>query len=339
MQVQGGINMLTSIFKRVSAFAMAGTILTGTMAVPASAKVSVPVPHTSTILSDNFDSYTVCQDSLTRAVKTFAQNSDIIYKRYSPENWGSSYIDIENDTKDGNILSAWYTHGLRINYNNPNGSTAVQPGDSVTVSFRFQYNIASARINVNLNDANTRFDMISSTDQTGDVANANWADTKYGRILTINPTYSRIAVSDNWDRGRINLKTDTWYDVSVTINTRDAEYDDRQTLTAKSGSWKMVGYFDANYTGDGDTTYDLLSSVDSLQFDTTDAMYGTGGDTKLKIDDILIQKTGNSTEYQSDFGTTLINEDFSNLTGSWSYSNDWHNNTDRKASLAGTTAK
>ena len=339
MQVQGGINMVKSIFKRVSAVAIAGTILTGTMAVPASAKVSVPVPHTSTILSDNFDSYTVCQDSLTRAVKTFAQNSDIIYKRYSPENWGSSYIDIENDTKDGNILSAWYTHGLRINYNNPNGSTAVQPGDSVTVSFRFQYNIASARINVNLNDANTRFDMISSTDQTGDVANANWADTKYGRILTINPTYSRIAVSDNWDRGRINLKTDTWYDVSVTINTRDAEYDDRQTLTAKSGSWKMVGYFDANYTGDGDTTYDLLSSVDSLQFDTTDAMYGTGGDTKLKIDDILIQKTGNSTEYQSDFGTTLINEDFSNLTGSWSYSNDWHNNTDRKASLAGTTAK
>ena len=53
--------MVKSIFKRVSAVAIAGTILTGTMAVPANAKslVTTTKEVATTVISDDFNGYTV----------------------------------------------------------------------------------------------------------------------------------------------------------------------------------------------------------------------------------------------------------------------------------------
>ena len=73
--------MAKSIFKRVSAVAIAGTILTGTMAVPANAKSLVTTTQkvTTTVINENFNGYEQKDHKNLKydTLSTFPGNEDI----------------------------------------------------------------------------------------------------------------------------------------------------------------------------------------------------------------------------------------------------------------------
>ena len=73
--------------------------------------------------------------------------------------------------------------------------------------------------------------------------------------------------------------TDVWTDVTITINTKDAAYENQQTIKAEASytdsatnqtvSTYFKGLYDADYKGDSnDTTYDRITSIDSIQLDS-----------------------------------------------------------------------
>ena len=329
--------MLKSTFKKVSAIAIAGTMLAGMMAVPANAMSNETVYDVETInvINENFDNYnTSSSDTIASKTSTaFTQNGNIQYKRY--QTWGSSMtFKVEQDaTLNSIVLNASYDEGVAINFDNPSGTTQINEGDIVEISYKFKYNYSAAKMLLNLNNANTRFTYISSSNTSGDTSSANWADTKEGRILSMYMNNGWMAVSDTKQSNAI-IPKDEWNTVTVTINTKDADHGNRQTLTAKSGNWNLVGYFDANYTGSDDATYDLLSSISSLQFDTYGwyADYGCGA--KFYIDDLKVDVKKNVARdvLVSDLSKTVLNETFDNLESSTA-----SNNT--KRDLTGTSFK
>lgn len=310
--------MLKSTFKKVSAIAIAGTMLAGMMAVPANAMSNETVYDVETInvINENFDNYnTSSSDTIASKTSTaFTQNGNIQYKRY--QTWGSSMtFKVEQDaTLNSIVLNASYDEGVAINFDNPSGTTQINEGDIVEISYKFKYNYSAAKMLLNLNNANTRFTYISSSNTSGDTSSANWADTKEGRILSMYMNNGWMAVSDT-KQSNATIPKDEWNTVTVTINTKDADHGNRQTLTAKSGNWNLVGYFDANYTGSDDATYDLLSSISSLQFDTYGwyADYGCGA--KFYIDDLKVDVKKNVARdvLVSDLSNVVLNETFDNL--------------------------
>ena len=311
--------MLKSTFKKVSAIAIAGTMLAGMMAVPANAmsNETVYTPKNVTVLNETFDNYTtgdykITSDDVSNPT-IFSENPNIQYTRVSPPSWGDQFLSIVEETDNENYLQIPYDPGFHVNFSNPNGSTPVNLGDTVEVSFKFQYQKKEYRTYFNFNDAATRFTMISSTDTGGATAgNSDWASTEKGRFFTINDGHGRLTVSDNWDNGRnLGIPT-TWVPVTATIKTQDADHEDKQTLTLESGGWKMVGYFDADYTGEEDTEYTPISSIDSLQVTRYGGEYGSN---KLYLDDLKVSVSGTEAhnELVSDLSKTVLNETFDNL--------------------------
>ena len=336
--------MLKSTFKKVSAIAIAGTMLAGMMAVPANAmsNETVYTPKNVTVLNETFNNYTAGDYKFTSDNVSdptiFSENSNIQYTRVSPPGWSDAFLSIVEETDSDNYLKIPYDPGFHVNFDNPNGSTSVNLGDKVEVSFKALYTKKEYKAHFNFNDAATRFTMISSTDTRDATAgNSDWASSEKGRFFTINSGHGRLTVSDNWDNGRnFGNTVDTWFDVTATINTRDADHENKQTLTLESGGWKMVGYFDANYTGEEDTEYTPISSIDSLQVTRHGEMYGGG---YLYLDDLKVSVSGTEShnELVSDLSKTLVDENFSNLTGGWTKSNGW--TLDNKQNLVGTVAK
>ena len=335
--------MLKSTFKKVSAIAIAGTMLAGMMAVPANAmsNETVYTPKNDTVLNETFNNYTAgdykFESNNVSNPTLFPENSNIQYTRVSPPSWGDKFLSIVEETDNENYLKIPFDPGFHVNFDNPNGSTSVNLGDKVEVSFKALYTKKEYKAHFNFNNAATRFTMISSTDGGGTASDANWASTEKGRFFTINSGHGRLTVSDEWDRGRnFGQTTSQWFDVKATINTRDADHEDKQTLTLESGGWKMVGYFDANYTGAEDTEYTPISSIDSLQVTRHGEEYGGG---YLYLDDLKVSVSGQEAhnELVSDLSKTVINENFSNLTGGWTNSNGWK--YDNKQDLNGTVAK
>ena len=307
--------MLKSTFKKVSAIAIAGTMLAGMMAVPANAMSNKPVytPKTIHVIDENFNSYEEASYTLndTNNLTSFLPgNERIQYCREFPWQDGTAGIAKDGDEK---VLAAGYNQGFKLNFDATNPAQ-VKEGDIVTISFRFKYNISKAcRFLVNLNDATPRFTYRYSTNSSADASKSpSWASTTNPRIMSILPGDNKIAVSDAWSNGMNNMNNDIWYTVTATINTKDSAYDNKQTLKIQCGSWYMIGEFDANYTGENDTTYDLLTSVDSLQIDT----YTWAADNGVfNIDDLKIDvdTTEAHNELVSDLSKTVLNETFDNL--------------------------
>ena len=354
MQVQGGINMLTSIFKRVSAVAIAGTIITGTMAVPANAWTSTLANKTETAISEDFSSFSsTAVQVMDETPAPFADNPYITVNRYHATDNGNYPSGFKASIGDNNSLSLMGKQGARAVLYNKSGSTSVQPGDVITVTFKYKYDAKQKRMRVNLNDSPTsrsNFVYITSNGTNND-AKSYASDAGKARILSINMGHGRVMETEvedgnSWQGPQISK--DAWNAITITIDTANDDYEGQQTIKVQSGSNYFIGYYDADYTGDGDTTYDSIDNISSITFDTDGYLWGKGGtetaeDGKVGeaspncwIDDISVKVTGDRPEYQSDLSNTITDEDFSNLTGGWSSGGDY---IDKKTPLAGTSAK
>ena len=346
--------MVKSIFKRVSAVAIAGTILTGTMAVPANAKSLVTTTQkvTTTVINENFNGYEQKDHKNLKydTLSTFPGNEDIQYKHYV--GWeGAHRMEVEADTGDGrtgNILTFDNNSGIYLNFDNPSGSTEVVEGDIITIGFRYKFDTYKQQIKVNLN-GNTSGRYVgkggaydSAVYPDGGAASygsKNWSSTKEGRLVNLNLvnkayTLHNDAFKDN------KIATNTWYTMTITINTKDATQSNNQTIKIDNGDGTyLYGLYDANYTGEGDPTYDPFTEITSLQFTTNGCGGRTDGGTDyVSIDDVTVSVTSDREvdELVSDLSKTLVDEDFSDLSTTVK-SNGWNGTPDNKKPLAGTS--
>lgn len=316
--------MLKSTFKKVSAIAIAGTMLAGMMAVPANAMSSVTKTEkvTTTAISDNFNSYTAntYKGNITATSQAFSENSRITYSNYNTSGGypGARTLTVaEREDISGDKYMKFDTWvGLNLNINADKTYT-VNPGDVVKIKFKYNYkNTSTQKIHVNLNNDDIRYYGIEGGDANGGM---HWYDgyknyvSGKPRIATIGA--SAAAISDDfW--GAISSPAETWNEMEITINTQDSALENRQTLTMKIGEKYLKGYFDANYTGSGDKDYDLLSNINSIQF-LSYQMGGANDGDYFAIDDLSITVTGDrqveTGEYVSDLSKTLVDEKFDNL--------------------------
>ena len=356
--------MLSNKLRRGSAIISTAAIVLTSAAVPVSAKKAVTKtePVITTVINENFDSYEVKDYAdLTNQLKDFEANSDISYKHYVDWDSKARKMAIEaddTDGKNGNVLAFDNNCGIKLNFDNPNGSTPVNEGDVVTISFRYKFATNNQKIKINLNNnASGRYTKKSGKSNVNGNAqwgSQSWSDTQNSRLAVLDldagdnkggnyehpdmATY-HVAEYDRWKEETITK--DEWHTMTITINTKDSSKEDTQTIKVASddGSY-FYGLYDANYTGDDDSTYDRFTEISSIQLDT----YGCGnriegGTDYISIDDVSVTVEGKRevTEYLSEFDTTLINEDFSDLTASETVKDNW--SKDDRAGLAGTGFK
>ena len=317
--------MVKSIFKRVSAVAIAGTILTGTMAVPANAKSLVTTTQkvTTTVINENFNGYEQKDHKNLKydTLSTFPGNEDIQYKHYV--SWeGARRMEVEADTVDGrtgNILTFDNNSGIYLNFDNPSGSTPVARGDIVTISFRYKFETNKQSIKVNLN-GNTSVNYVgeggaydpavyppAAGGGGASYGSEPWSSTTEGRLVNLSLKTNTYQVRNDNYKDNV-IKPNTWYTMTITINTKDAAQNNTQTIKIDNGDGTyLYGLYDANYTGEGDPTYDPFTEITSLQFTTNGCGGRTDGGTDyVSIDDVTVSVTGDRevSNYASDLSKT-----------------------------------
>ena len=359
--------MVKSIFKRVSAVAIAGTILTGTMAVPANAKSLVTTTQkvTTTVINENFNGYeqTDHKNLEYNTLATFPENEDIQYKHYV--SWeGARRMEVEADTVDGrtgNILTFDNNSGIYLNFDNPSGSTPVARGDIVTISFRYKFETNKQSIKVNLN-GNTSVNYVgkggaydpavyppAAGGGGASYGSEPWSSTTEGRLVNLSLKTNTYQVRNDNYKDNV-IKPNTWYTMTITINTNDAAQNNTQTIKIDNGDGTyLYGLYDANYTGDPDPTdndptdgtYNPFTEITSLQFTTNGCGGRTDGGTDyVSIDDVVVSVTSDREvdELVSDLSKTLVDEDFSDLSTT-ATDNAWSATVDNKKPLGGTRFK
>ncbi|MDD6564334.1 MAG: hypothetical protein PUF08_04560 [Clostridiales bacterium] len=335
--------MLKSTFKKVSAIAIAGTMLAGMMAVPANAMSSVTKTEkvTTQVINENFNGYVVDETlprNLTGSVTNFEQNANIKFKHYNGTNWpGDRNVGIQQVEEGNNAfaISGWV--GMWLNFDSPNGApTTVNEGDIVTVSFKYKYESDADKkyqnIRVKLNDnANTAYygreGAGNSTASGGGLwwhaGDKDYVANRGGLVRLVGNNGWSISGKNNY--AQFTTAADTWYTMKITINTADENYDGEQTIKVESDCIYngetvpayQYGLFDADYNGSDDKVNDKIRSIESLQFDT----FGTGSanDTLFTIDDLNVSVTGDRVvdyEYVSDLSNVVLDENFDNFSGS-----------------------
>lgn len=226
---------------------------------------------------------------------------------------------------DGLMVS--YGNGGKINFKNPSTSTDVKEGDVVKISFKAKNTAGSVgTLVVNFSDrsettCNAQTGDIKSTDgkksrftpiegdkemvtyesnneqkteqsQIISYPRLNEGDSDYtGRIMSFNMKDKKYGISNkfNWSvyQASQRLSNSEWNDITVTINTKDASCEGKQTMKIEASypdgesTYKsyMKGYFDADYKGDSeDTTYDMLDKIGSLTISSNTGNYPCYGD-------------------------------------------------------------
>ena len=242
------------------------------------------------------------------------------------ESWGTTPLTI----KDG-AASMNFGNGAILNIKNKNGSTPVKEGDIIKVSFKVKDTTIegmSGNVIVNLNNNKkngqndngkmSRYTAKEGKSIEGDYShegtNYPWilngtdndATYKDGRIFNLNMgrhSYSMTSKSDAawWIPGH-KVGDNVWTDVTITINTKDADYDNQQTLKAEASyidsatqqtvSTYIKGLYDADYSGDSnDAIYDRIKSIDSIQLDSNTYHYNNSlsAAATADFDDIKVQ--------------------------------------------------
>lgn len=328
--------MLSNKFRRGGAIISAAAIVLTSAAMPVSAKraVTKTKPYTATVINENFDSYGINNyENLAYTEKDLEVNPDISYKHYVDWDSTARKMAIEADDtagKTGNVLTFDNNCGIKLNFNNPKGSTPVNEGDIVTISFRYKFATNKQKIKINLNNNTSgRYEKIGGKSNINGMAawgSKSWADTKNSRLAVLDldgsgndlhPNEATYHIADDKWREETITK-DTWHTMTITINTKDSAQNDTQTIkiAGDDGSY-IYGQYDANYTGESDEKYDRFTEVSSFQLDTYGCGNRTDGGTDyFSIDDVsvTVEGTREVKEYESEFDTTLIDEDFSDLT-------------------------
>lgn len=249
------------------------------------------------------------------------------------KNWYTTPLTVKNESGNNNYASMNFGNGAILNIKNKSGSTPVKEGDIIKISFKVKDTTNTSgmfgRLIVNLNNNKnnsatgdngkmSRYTgktgkSIDDTKYSNRSANYPWInngtdnDAKYkdGRIFNLNMgrhSYSMTSKNDDtyWVPGH-KVGDSVWTDVTITINTKDAEYDNQQTLKAEASyidsatnqqvSTYMKGLYDADYKGDSDETYDRITSIDSIQFDSYEYWHNDTlkADATADFDDIKVQ--------------------------------------------------
>ena len=198
----------------------------------------------------------------------------------------------DTDGKNGNVLAFDNNCGIKLNFDNPNGSTPVNEGDVVTISFRYKFATNNQKIKINLNNnASGRYTKKSGKSNVNGNAqwgSQSWSDTQNSRLAVLDldagdnkggnyehpdmATY-HVAEYDRWKEETITK--DEWHTMTIKVTSDDGSY--------------FYGLYDANYTGEDDSTYDRFTEISSIQLDT----YGCGnriegGTDYISIDDVSV---------------------------------------------------
>ena len=342
--------------RRIGSIFLAASMLAGMYAVPASAKTKVyeDAPVTLTLINETFedckDNDKFGSSKSTEKVEVTGTKSPATVEKYTAETVTPLTIKSESaGTKTNKYASIDPGNGAKLSIKNNSGVTQVKTGDIITVSFKFKsdYTVAQgggSQFIVNLNDrkksgeTGTMCRFIRS-EQSNDAAVASYpvqgttqlvADKNDGRILNLFMGRNRYSMNKwgSYFSTGATYSTTEWNDVTITINTNDTSgsYNGEQTLKAEvkytdtdgnEQSSYFKGKYDADYKGDSsDTTYDKITSIDSLQFDSLEALNkltGSGAD----FDDIKVtlQTTKRTlTSVASTLDGTIINETFEGCT-------------------------
>ncbi len=249
--------MLSNKLRRGSAIISAAAIVLTSAAMPVSAKKAVTKtePVITTVINENFDSYEVKDYAdLTNQLKDFEGNSDISYKHYVDWDSKARKMAIEADDtagKTGNVLAFDNNCGIKLNFDNPNGSTPVNEGDVVTISFRYKFATNNQKIKINLNN-NTSGRYMKKSGKSNIGGNAqwgsqSWSDTKNSRLAVLdldagddkggnheypNMATYHVAEYDRWTEETITK--DEWHTMTITINTKDSAQNNTQTIKVAS---------------------------------------------------------------------------------------------------------
>lgn len=310
--------MLSNKLRRAGAIFSAAAILCTSASLTAAAKTPVQVPEQQTIsvINENFDrhaagtSVNMPKDSQVQLVE------NVLCGKH-----GTSTTAAAIETREGtnNALSLNVNDGLDLDFTG--SSIPVELGDVITVQFDYyfdsldtshQYNLA---VNLNNSRGNYVHKKLANYGDEWGPADCKAAENQ-GRILNFYRGGSKpvLTESDSGWYNAISSSFDGWHTVTVTIDTQDEALEGKQSLKVEQDGSYFKGLYDASYTGDGDTTYDPFTSINSLQFDIYDPTYG---DKYVKLDNVSVSVTGEryKTTYVSDLNRVLVNEDFSNLTG------------------------
>lgn len=259
--------------------------------------------------------------------ETFVGNSKTVSTK-TLANWSQAS---HMATADG--LKVSYGNGGKINFKNPSTSTDVKEGDIVKISFKAKNTAGTVgTLVVNFSDRSettcsdqagdrkatdgkkSRFTPIDGdTEQVTYSSNGqsktersqilsyprlSEGDSDYtGRIMSFNMKEKKYGISNkfNWITYQTSqrLSGGEWNDITVTINTKDASYEGKQTMKIEASypndesTYKsyMKGYFDADYKGSGeDTTYDMLDKIGSLTISSNTGDYPCYGN---KVGDVV----------------------------------------------------
>lgn len=320
--------------KRIGAVALtAAMVATSFATVSAKTPITSPGQTTITVIDENFDNFEEFESKMS-TTETALQNSNISYKAYDSYSVGSIKV-IKEDNSTNKYLEQGYQTGSYLNFENPSatGTTEVKEGDIVTIKFKIKNNGSGTGIALNLNN-NTpwRYTAKASLNNNGGFSypdsNSN-ADN--GRILKLHLKNGAYSFSDKNDYAVQPMSKDGWSEITVVINTKDANQNNEQTITVDAdyeGETErsyFYGLLDANYTGSGDTTYDKITSIDSIKFDTYSACWTSANTDAFLLDDLSVKITGTrdlpTGEYTTGLTKTLLDEDFDDMTWSESGAN------------------
>lgn len=326
--------MLKSTFKKVSAIAIAGTMLAGMMAVPANAmsETQKPVTITTTALSQNFNTLSGLDLSGTKAAQ------DVIAEKitYASESWGGPSKLVSATIEGTDDVYLKHTHGT----NADSGLIAMKLDSSVTLASNAELHVSYDMNPFTIESDQTYFNMGFHTDKKYSAYNGKYNSYDRSNLISYKSGKIGIVTGD-----AITLSADTWYTVDVTIKYADAEYDNEQTVELKvvnKATRETVGTqkckFDADATGQlvnwayqHDGTYDKLGNVDTIYFRSS-ALGSNFATIGLDNVDVKLLTDSYETVLVSDLSNVVLNETFDNLESSTASNN-------AKRDLTGTSFK
>ena len=279
--------MLKSTFKKVSAIAIAGTMLAGMMAVPANAMTEIMEDYQKPVWSENFNGYEEVSKSIIWNSSSISETTLVEDKiTYSGNDWMQATIKVTGET-DKKLIIKHDFNGNTLNLKLLTGNITLPEDMSSNISF----------------DASIA-DITDMTDKTGGDAGKG-VDTYIGVNDTKLVSFTHASTKTPTDKttvkvvgasSSVDIVPGTTYSFNIEIDNGVV------TLTIKNGD-TVVGTSAASISG--------ISSISNILF--TNSGYKRG--YSLTTDNIVIT-TGaerGTGKFVSDLSKTVLDENFDNV--------------------------
>lgn len=287
--------MLKSTFKKVSAIAIAGTMLAGMMAVPANAMTEIMEDYQASVWSQDFTG--IEDKSVTHRWQGSASTGNVFVEgkmKYSADTYAYTTMKVTEDKKlqlvaenEGNslLLSVF-----------PESPVALTEGKKSNINFDFcMSDIIDYTVSTTANKKwLSRSIGVNSTGLTGTDL-INFGQDPLPASNVVNVTFAGGSTGTTIDPG-------TTYNFNIEID-RGAN---TRTLTIKNGA-TVVSTIVASGATD-------IASINDVYF--VSKGYGKGHTTTVDNINITTADQRSTGEFTSDLSKTVLEEDFTNFTGS-----------------------